>query len=285
MCKKPIITDNGQHACGYCIECLIQRSQMWAFRVQKESSYSKTGCFVTLTYSEENVPYVDAVYKKDPEKGVVKIRELDNPVQTLVKSDLQKWFKRVRKLDSKYQKPAMRYFACGEYGGETNRPHYHALVFNLNKKTIKQLKATWKEGFIVVGDVTTKSIHYVTDYMQKKHYRHLDGQFKSFTTMSLKPALGYQYVDENKDNHIFHESIDLKQPKKHEQIMYPYYFKKIHGDNEELKKERVARFEALRDKINKQAEEIDQLDPKGVIQRSKEYQEEKRNRKQKRKQI
>jgi hypothetical protein len=43
-----------------------------------------------------------------------------------VKRDLQLFFKRLRKA---YPDVKLRYFACGKYGEQFARPHYHVILF------------------------------------------------------------------------------------------------------------------------------------------------------------
>ena len=87
--------------CGTCIGCRLDRAREWAIRCYHESKCHVFNSFITLTYSDEKLP----------------------PRSELVKSDLQKFFKRLR--DKGY---VFRYFACGEYGPLHGRPHYHLLL-------------------------------------------------------------------------------------------------------------------------------------------------------------
>lgn len=86
-----------QVPCGKCIGCKSDKAMMWSIRCYHEASLHERNAFVTLTY--EDAP------------------------PALVKEDLQKFFKRARHSFD------FRYFACGEYGEATHRPHYHALIF------------------------------------------------------------------------------------------------------------------------------------------------------------
>lgn len=61
--------------CGQCIGCRIQRSKDWALRCIHEASIYESNCFITLTFN----------------KGTM------NNTGTLVKSDFQKFMKRLRK--------------------------------------------------------------------------------------------------------------------------------------------------------------------------------------------
>ena len=93
--------------CGKCMACRQQKRKEWSMRVLHESTEYRNECFTTLTYSDDNLP----------ENG------------SLVKRDLQLFFKRLRKALPPSQK--IRYFACGEYGDTYFRPHYHTILFNL----------------------------------------------------------------------------------------------------------------------------------------------------------
>ena len=77
--------------CGKCLACRIAKRTEWAMRMLHELSDYDDAVFVTLTYDEDHIP----------------------SNQSLKKSDLQKWFKRVRK---EIEPKKIRYFACGEYG-------------------------------------------------------------------------------------------------------------------------------------------------------------------------
>lgn len=81
--------------CGKCDECRYKHAKMWANRCYLESKYHKKSCYITLSYNPENLP-----------QG-----------RTLVKTDLQKFWKRLRKyLSAREGGEGIKYFACGEYG-------------------------------------------------------------------------------------------------------------------------------------------------------------------------
>lgn len=81
---------------------------------------------------------------------------------TIEKTAMQLFFKRLRKAHGKSK---IKYFCVGEYGGKTNRPHYHAIVFNAD---IQLIPAAWKLGHIHYGNVSGASIGYCLKYMAKK---------------------------------------------------------------------------------------------------------------------
>ena len=98
-----------QVPCGNCVECLEKKRSEWSFRLQQELKVSDSAYFITLTYSEENLP------------------------EELSKEHCQKFLKRLRKQNDKYTTKKLRYYLAGEYGDKTKRPHYHMIVFNLAK--------------------------------------------------------------------------------------------------------------------------------------------------------
>lgn len=117
----------------------------------------------------------------------------------LQKSDLQKFFKRLRKCHAK-ENPSIKYYAVGEYGGKTNRPHYHIVIFNAN---VDYFQRAWaldnkKIGDIHVGTITEASIGYTLKYISKasKIPMHKnDDRQKEFSLMSK--GLGTNYLTEN----------------------------------------------------------------------------------------
>lgn len=162
QCTHPhLIYDKTNHCymevpCRCCMACRLNYTKEWAIRCMNEASCHKHNCFLTLTYDDEHLP-------KD---------------KNLVKSDLQKFFKRLRKLGVK-----CKYLACGEYGGQFGRPHYHSVIFGWypsdaylwrNKRvnpTFRSptLEKLWTSGISEFGDVTFNSARYVASYIVKQH--------------------------------------------------------------------------------------------------------------------
>lgn len=109
-----------------------------------------------------------------------------NGFMTLNPRDLQLYFKRLRKsmpiiktewkisktTGKRYRKKIhakISYYACGEYGGKTNRPHYHIILFGASEELIR---AAWSQngsaiGFVHVGNVSGASIGYTLKYLCK----------------------------------------------------------------------------------------------------------------------
>lgn len=177
--------------CGKCIGCRSARATAWANRCQHEASQYENNIFLTLTYDEEHLP----------ENGHLRAR------------DLQLFIKRLRKHHAKTQ-DTLRYFACGEYGEQNQRPHYHAIIFNLDfgdKYKVatdlyesETLCGLWPQGMGRFGDATPAAANYIAQYnlnKQGKGDRDPEGRKRvaPFLRMSLKPAIGsawlaqYQY--------------------------------------------------------------------------------------------
>jgi hypothetical protein len=193
--------------CGQCIGCRLERSRQWAMRCVHEASLHDNNCFITLTYSPEKIP---------PDGG-------------LRKSDYQKFMKRLRKYISPKK---VRFYHCGEYGDNNNRPHYHAVLFGYNFDdwvylfdsasgspiyTSPTLEKIWGNGFVTIGECTFESAAYVARYVLKKingnkkeeintetglkHYERYCSQtgrivevMPEYTTMSRRPGIGHSWI-------------------------------------------------------------------------------------------
>lgn len=152
MCKSPFNRklEDGRNLllpCGKCLACRIRRRSVWTIRLLHENSAHDKSRFITLTYNEDTLP----VRGSDP-RGI------------LVKSDLQNFFKRYRKLS---RIPGLKYYACGEYGDQGNRPHYHAIIFG-DSPSESQLNHYWGLGRVSSDPVNGASISYVAGYVSKK---------------------------------------------------------------------------------------------------------------------
>lgn len=178
--------------CGECPACIGRRRNEWTYRIQYEATKSLHCLFVTFTYSPENMPVVSLSDISD---------ELpDSP--TLRKRDLQLFFKRLRKLGVKF-----RYYAVGEYGGQTLRPHYHAIMFFNDdySRLADKIISSWNLGLCHLGTVEIASIHYVTKYhidkMDSPYYLLKEYIEPPFTLMSRKPGIGSGYINYRRSYH------------------------------------------------------------------------------------
>lgn len=167
--------------CGRCIGCKLERSRQWAVRLLHERTQHEFSCFITLTYADRYLP----------QGG------------TLVKAHFQSFMKRLRR---QYPIP-IRFFHCGEYGENLERPHYHAILFGIDfpDKTIWErdsklyrsptLDKLWGMGYCTIGAVTFESAAYVASYCVKKvsgplAAAHYAGRLPEYVTMSRAGGIG-----------------------------------------------------------------------------------------------
>lgn len=152
------------------------------------------GCFITLTYNDENLP----------EDGQVDVKHWQN------------FAKKLRRRHGPF-----RFLHCGEYGSKTRRPHYHALLFGIDfhrDRTVfsskpdntiwlsEELSDAWShKGYCSLSPLNFATAKYVAGYVAKKLRRtdfwHLTDVYGSlpvpietakpeYITMSRRPGLG-----------------------------------------------------------------------------------------------
>lgn len=143
--------------CNRCMACRINKTSEWVSRLRMEMMDFDQMSYITLTYADEFLPESGSL---DPDA-------------------LRKFWMRLRKANPGVK---IKYFACGEYGPKTNRPHYHAVVLGVDFApwyilryqdgrpvfTSDRLRELWPFGDPTVDDVNDTTIGYVTGYIQKK---------------------------------------------------------------------------------------------------------------------
>lgn len=228
-----IITECMDVPCGKCLACKLDRARDWTCRNLLELQQHDKACFVTLTYDDIHVP---RTMYAEPTNG-----EVAGDAYTLVRRDLQLFLKRLRK------KHNVRYFACGEYGDTTARPHYHMILygyrpddlefFNLVRHnpyyTSDELTKLWGKGHVMVGDVSSQSIGYVARYTTKKLYGEDAEYYQAcnllppFLACSLKPAIGYQALMDNMEQYADAGRIVISTDAGGKTYPLPRYFYKL----------------------------------------------------------
>lgn len=197
-CRNPFVQGVHAYGCGRCTPCKVLRRRTWTHRLMLESLLHGDCSFLTLTYSDENLT-------------IVKNTELS--LATLVPLDLQNWLKRFRKA---IRPRKIRFYACGEYGDVSGRPHYHVALFGYAKclygvsrytrsrvnccVQCDVVRDTWGLGNILVGSLEERSAQYVAGYCLKKMTSFEDGRLKGrypeFARMSLRPGIGGDAVEQ-----------------------------------------------------------------------------------------
>lgn len=201
QCTKPIRIKHGSWKsaihqtegllvpCGKCLACRMQKRKEWSLRMKHEMEDWDDSIFITLTYSDQYLPDHNSLRKKD----------------------LQLFFKRLRRdLNGR----RIKYFACGEYGDNTDRPHYHAIIFGLSLSPAdkKIIMDNWNYCDWSVDSIREKSfglaepdsINYVAQYIDKKFTGEKaqeeyvrKNRDPVFRILSL--GIGSSYVDSNSD--------------------------------------------------------------------------------------
>lgn len=134
--------------CGGCLGCRTDRARSWALRCHLELQSHDAAVFTTLTYAPDSLP------------------------TTLQKDDLAGFLKRLRSR----KRSRIRFFASGEYGESTSRPHYHALLYGCSERDRATIEEAWGKGFARTETVTPARIAYVAGYCQKKIGWRLDAR-------------------------------------------------------------------------------------------------------------
>lgn len=248
-----------QLACGQCIGCRIDRSRQWAARCLHESTLHSENSFLTLTYNDDNLP-------------------ADRSVRV---NELQKFMKALRR---KIKPKPVRFFSCGEYGEQHQRPHYHIALFghDFDDKELfftksgnklylsKTLEKIWGKGFCSIGELNYQSAAYIARYVIKKingdkadeHYEYIDestGEViqrkPEFINMSRKPGIGQGWFETYSDD-VFPSDFLVINGKEHKvPKYYDKQFEMLDPEQFELiKLERLKR--AMKDEANNTAERL-----------------------------
>lgn len=197
--------------CGQCIGCRLERSRVWAVRMVHETQMHSEAIFATLSYDDSEIP----------SNGSLRPR------------DMTLFLKRLRK----HVGTPVKYYQCGEYGSQTERPHHHIILWGyrppdsrLHSGTggnrlfeSRVLENLWGHGFAPFGEVTFESCAYCARYITKKvlgekaeaHYRRVDletGELYSlipeYSTMSN--GIGLAWIERHWRYTYAHDHVVLR---------------------------------------------------------------------------
>lgn len=212
-CISPVVLAKRQLVrCGQCLPCRIQHRRVWQHRLLLEASQHETNAFVTLTYDEDHAP----------EDG------------SLDPAHLRNFLKRLRRA---YEPLRFRFFGVGEYGDETQRPHYHVALFGAfgcqygasryaESKRRKSccsvcdsMREVWGQGNIDIRGLGPESAGYIAGYTTKKLTNAADpyvqeilaGRHPEFSRMSNRPGIGAGAMDDVADRLLtydLHERLE-----------------------------------------------------------------------------
>lgn len=190
--------------CRKCLPCRLNTAREKAVRCYHESQMHEENIFLTLTYDHKNLTSERLQY----EDWQTFIRSLRDHV-------------RYRK-----GKTTIPTFHTGEYGDETKRPHWHAIIFNyrpddqipLRKTelgeqiyTSETLTELWGKGKIEYGSCTIDSANYVARYAAKKliHGKDQDHDFHPIHKTSSKHAIGKKWIEKYWQQTFLHGYVRL----------------------------------------------------------------------------
>lgn len=213
-CISPILIydkvqrKNRPRPCGYCSSCRNGKVLGWVFRLIEEMRSSNTAAFFTFTYKDSELPWTDY-----------------GP--SLYKRDFQTYMKRLRKAQAKVSNDKIRYYACGEYGGKTGRPHYHAVLFNVHEALHLPvlMESIWQKGQVDSAPLNMARIKYVCKYVMKNHNKtELQNEFSLMSKRLGKSWLTPANVQFYKDRELpyVHDEFGSKWP------MSRYFKERIH---------------------------------------------------------
>lgn len=189
LCADPYKQGVAEFGCGKCAVCLSKRRYQWTGRLLLEQAIATRAHFLTLTFDEKHCPKDMSVRPRH----------------------LQLFWKKLRENTGE----KIRYFAVGEYGDQTLRPHYHAALFGLPllrhinpgdahifglPACTCEICTSWGQGGVGIGDLTPASASYIAGYVTKRSTHRsspeyqpggaLEGRHPEFARMSLRPGIG-----------------------------------------------------------------------------------------------
>lgn len=187
--------------------------------------------FVTLTYDDEHLPFINGQPTVLPEHLQWFLKRLRYYYQ-----EYQRKLHKEMKLNEPFEEweKKFRYYAVGEYGSKTGRPHYHAILFNLptcvHGRTIRDnitgaaawdrccsacqlVGKAWGQGLIECGTVERGSSRYICENYITKNLRRNDdvrlkGQHPEFSRMSKMPGIGQPSLWEYASTLMSLEGVD-----------------------------------------------------------------------------
>lgn len=197
-------------------------------------SYEETA-FLTLTYSDENLPQNSSLRYEDVTLFIKKLR----------------WH-----LSKTPYKNNIQYYRVGEYGEQFTRPHYHLILYGFDftygiqyerqtKTNLRELNATkddrkyyksnfltdlWGHGHADIGDCDYATFKYCAKYTMKKiygpqsfdHYLKLDeyGEYAPLERekSSMSKGIGKKFIEEFWSDvypcdHVLHDKKRFRVPK------------------------------------------------------------------------
>lgn len=180
LCKKPYMAGAIPFGCGQCLPCRVNRRRQWMWRQFLESLCHEQNSFLTLTYDTRNIPGNWQLRPDHLRDFIREIRRVCYPIR-------------------------LRYFAVGEYGEESYRPHYHISLFGMSAVSRTSIgmfadavQRVWGKGFTSVYEFNHLTAQYVAGYVVKKLTDRRDNHewiVPEFARMSNRPGIGAKAME------------------------------------------------------------------------------------------
>lgn len=208
--------------CGQCQGCRGSRALMWAARCHHEMSVHEDNCFLTLTYDREHLPLNGTLDFTHHQLFIKKLRKHLTP----------------RNPHARLYSRRIKYYACGEYGETSLRPHFHTCLFNLDFEdkvlwktqhgeklfVSPTLNRIWGNGRVVIGALNFASAAYVARYILKK----ITGPDAELHYQVQHPISGEIFEAEH-ERALISQGIGLSWLEKFSGDVYPQDFFHING--------------------------------------------------------
>lgn len=155
--------------CGRCLPCRIKKRREWTHRCLLESYHHKVSSFVTMTYSPRRWPAGGSLDASHFRHFVNLLRRALAPAR-------------------------FRFYGCGEYGEESQQPHYHLSLFGVGIEHSGLIQRIWPLGYTAMYPLNETTAQYVAGYVTKKMTSpadpRLNGRSPEFGRMSNRPGIG-----------------------------------------------------------------------------------------------
>lgn len=156
--------------CCKCAVCRFKDGKKWALRLLETMNKTQNNFFITLTYDDAHL--LSENFNIDiPQLNKDHLRSLLLKLKEKLRNEQEKILRRQYKLSSKEAHKRSTfplYYAIGDYGDHTFRPHYHIILYNVPVDAIELyniIEKLWLYGFIDVRPLLAEYCNYVVKYL------------------------------------------------------------------------------------------------------------------------
>lgn len=190
-----------------CIQCCENKAKEWATKIMLETLNHRESYMITLTYNDKWLPITNEMWCEN-----LKCYFYDDGTwNSYLEYDHAKTFiEKVREWqENKYGIHGIKFFGCGEYGGENGRSHFHIIMMgmHLDPKEVKvkeittdgnvlytceELEKCWippgarrgqhePMGYVTIAECNWQTARYVAGYVQKKNLHNKHDEYEYFS--------------------------------------------------------------------------------------------------------